>query len=139
VACPSGSSHDASSAADRLEAAMDAFLDRECPEWAAEHAAEPNLLDQTADELQRGDQAARAYVRRHGYRETFNNMRRRPLRARRRVRPCNRRRGAGRPSARRTVSRSAGGGSRGDPHLGGDGDDPPGEHDLVATRSRGRA
>ncbi|MCW3063319.1 MAG: hypothetical protein JWN32_491, partial [Solirubrobacterales bacterium] len=62
---------------------LGAALDRLFPDWAAEAAAEPDLHEQSAAEVHRDDEAARAHVRRHGYRETFTNIRRRPLKPRR--------------------------------------------------------
>jgi len=115
---------------------------RKMAEWEAEDADLPSVHDLSAAELLADDERARAHVVRHGYLETFNNIRPRPLSSRRvhggekpargHVRPCNRRRGAGRPGARRRCSSP----TRGSP----DGDAEPGEpagrsdDDLVAPR-----
>src|SRR5258708_29206621 len=102
---------------DALEAQMAAFLDRERPEWEAADAGQRDVCKQSAEEILRGDEAAFAGPRRHGYRETENTIRPRlltPRRIRRAGLPVRRRPSCiGRPRGRRARSGSPTPGSPG--------------------------
>jgi hypothetical protein len=122
---------------EQADARMCAALDRLFSELAAEAADEPDPRDQSFDELQRDDEATFAYVRRSPYRETHNNIRRRPMKARRRAGMPARRRSScsGRPGGRRVRRAGASSGSGGgDPPQAGDSDD--GDHHLGAASHR---